>query len=366
MPTLTHSERKIGLDLPRAVAIALVLVSHFAHRFEILGFYGVEMFFALSGFLIGGILYRDLIAPEWSFPHVKSFWLRRWWRTLPNYYLFLLISVAFHAVYGGLPPFGDFLRYLAFTQTLLRGNDFFFGVSWSLCIEEFFYLLFPLVLLLLVASGISKRNAFLLATVAFLLVPAWLREMLLRAHSPHEVRMMTLARLDSIFYGVAMAFCVNRFQMTPASRRWLLGLGIALVFIAIVLQSERASTAVYRICFFILPGGFALMLPWLETVKRFPGRLTWLAGGAQRLSLWSYSLYLCHIPILFTVYAAFGDWRENTLVNLFAKIVGLIASLAVARMLYVHFEKPLTNLRPPESRPSRNFSGRTLPPLLPG
>src|SRR5688572_4697894 len=89
--------RKIGLDLPRALAITLVLVSHFVKRCEILGFYGVELFFALSGFLIGGILYRDLAAsPGWTFPRVKHFWFRRWWRTLPNYYLFLIIALIFH------------------------------------------------------------------------------------------------------------------------------------------------------------------------------------------------------------------------------------------------------------------------------
>lgn len=111
--------RNIGLDLPRAAAITLVVASHYVSHYPLLGVYGVELFFALSGFLIGGILYRELAAPgDWTLPRVKRFWLRRWYRTLPNYYLFLGVAVVFHAFYGGLPSPGGFLPYLVFAQTI--------------------------------------------------------------------------------------------------------------------------------------------------------------------------------------------------------------------------------------------------------
>jgi len=99
-------KRIIGLDSLRAIAILLVLMAHFVNKLDFLGLYGVELFFSLSGFLIGGILYRSMASEHcWSFKHVKSFWVRRWWRTLPNYYLFLLVSIPFHyfVTKGGYP-----------------------------------------------------------------------------------------------------------------------------------------------------------------------------------------------------------------------------------------------------------------------
>src|SRR5215207_9374087 len=107
--------RKIGLDVVRAIAIGLVLISHFNKKLEFLGVPGVELFFALSGFLIGGILYRALkTSPRWSLDDVKHFWLRRWWRTLPHYYLFFVVSLFFHYHSGGFPTLVEFFPFLVF------------------------------------------------------------------------------------------------------------------------------------------------------------------------------------------------------------------------------------------------------------
>ncbi|RYE13802.1 MAG: hypothetical protein EOP34_08005 [Rickettsiales bacterium] len=86
----TSTHRSFGLDLARAIAIGLVLMSHFGHNaLDALGFWGVELFFALSGFLIGQILWRNFSQTDnWSGKQILNFWQRRWWRTLPNYYLF--------------------------------------------------------------------------------------------------------------------------------------------------------------------------------------------------------------------------------------------------------------------------------------
>lgn len=246
----------------------------------------------------------------------------------------------------GLPEPENLVRYFFFTQSLLQGNEFFYGVSWSLCIEECFYLLFPLSLLLLTSSGLSKKAAFLLATLAFLLAPVFLRELLLRVHSPEEVRMMTLPRLDSIFYGVGMAFAVHRFQISHVSRRLLLLAGAMMVAAGAFLVARYTNIVSYRTAFFLVPGGFALMLPWLETIEMFPAPLRVIEGAVQKLSLWSYSIYLSHIPILFTVYALFDPWRGHWAVNAFSKVMGLTITIAVSRMLFVYFERPLTNLRP--------------------
>jgi peptidoglycan/LPS O-acetylase OafA/YrhL len=146
--------RVFGLDLLRAAAIMMVICAHgfvvlYPHFGEPLGifghggFYGVELFFVLSGFLIGQILIRagaDLARAG----NVVFFYVRRWFRTLPLFFLFLIVNVVFermfraHAV-GAAEALthGFFLRnFSAFQMT-------FFPESWSLAIEEWFYLLFP-------------------------------------------------------------------------------------------------------------------------------------------------------------------------------------------------------------------------------
>src|ERR1700743_972604 len=141
---MNPASRSFGLDLARAVAITLVLIAHFAKVLEVAGYYAVELFFALSGFLIGGILYRDLFSsPDWTFAHVTRFWQRRWWRTLPNYYLSFALHSLFHLFYGGFPSPQMLWRYPLFLQNASENIHFFYGVSWSLCVEEWFYLLFP-------------------------------------------------------------------------------------------------------------------------------------------------------------------------------------------------------------------------------
>jgi len=92
--------RVFGLDFLRALAILLVLVAHasfmflpLTHRLEawwMLGHLGVELFFVLSGFLIGAILVKQAQAARLR---IGRFWLRRWLRTLPNYYLLLGINI---------------------------------------------------------------------------------------------------------------------------------------------------------------------------------------------------------------------------------------------------------------------------------
>ena len=97
-----NTARIIGLDLVRAAAIAMVLLAHMSELtgarwpatwvFRVGGLIGVETFFALSGFLVGGILYRSLVGGTFSLPR---FWRRRWLRTIPAYLFFLALNVLF-------------------------------------------------------------------------------------------------------------------------------------------------------------------------------------------------------------------------------------------------------------------------------
>ena len=171
------TERVFGLDLMRAMAICMVLCSHILwiynpkdgiirQLFALFGFLGVEFFFVLSGFLIGRILYKIYIRENFAIKSVLYFLKRRWFRTLPNYYLVLLINIVItislnRQMHKSLScPMPKLELYFVFLQNgLSKMATFFpfgfskmstfFPESWSLSVEEWAYLILPISLLLL-------------------------------------------------------------------------------------------------------------------------------------------------------------------------------------------------------------------------
>src|ERR1035437_3385980 len=109
-----------------------------------IGSIGVEIFFVLSGFLIGGILFREIDKGNSFVKTLINFWIRRWFRILPLYYAVLLFKfIAIDHSIGW-----NILYYFAFLQNNFYGINYF-SVSWSLVVEEWFYLFAPLFLLFL-------------------------------------------------------------------------------------------------------------------------------------------------------------------------------------------------------------------------
>src|SRR3954470_1290301 len=177
-------QRKVGLDVVRAVAILLVLAGHFLFAYTesvspgllfVFGALGVEIFFVLSGYLIGGILLGaikangNVVTPGL----IGNFWYRRWMRTIPNYLLFLAVYALIER-----PGFGvrRYAAYLLFAQNLRRPMPNFFIVSWSLTVEEWFYITLPVLIFVLYrVTGRQVRGAFLGAVAVLLLTPLAVR-----------------------------------------------------------------------------------------------------------------------------------------------------------------------------------------------
>ena len=170
--------RIFGLDLLRCLAIVIVVLGHSSFlinnytNFPFISLPdGVDLFFVLSGYLVGTILIKSAEQEQkFDFKIVLQFLKRRWFRTLPNYYLFLLINIIL--IYYGLTP-GFLNKYLStffvFFQNFHKPYDFLFWESWSLCVEEWFYLTFPLVLLLLLkfTKYKIKNKHIVLITILF-------------------------------------------------------------------------------------------------------------------------------------------------------------------------------------------------------
>ncbi|MFM2201235.1 MAG: hypothetical protein RL040_435, partial [Bacteroidota bacterium] len=143
------SSRVIGLDILRSIAILTVVLEHGEYllpkrfhsiygRINFIHIDGVSIFFVLSGFLIGGILIKTIHKTDFTKQDLLQFWIRRWFRTLPNYLLILLIVLAARLLI--FRDFGEFnYTYFIFLQNAFSAHPAFFAEAWSLSVEEWFY-----------------------------------------------------------------------------------------------------------------------------------------------------------------------------------------------------------------------------------
>lgn len=213
------TSRNGSLDVLRSLAILLVVNCHTVSAFGStsglhvlqLGGKGVDLFFVLSGWLLGHQLLSEL--RDTGGIDVQRFWLRRWLRTLPAYYAVLALTYLWQV--AGRQD-GDLCwSYLIFGQTYLTDMPYF-GVSWSLCVEEHFYLGVAPLLLLLAGRGRS-----------WLLLPVLLLPSVCRAFGWYQSLEQTHVRYDQCALGVALAyaavFAPNTWQRLC---RWAPGLAV--------------------------------------------------------------------------------------------------------------------------------------------
>jgi peptidoglycan/LPS O-acetylase OafA/YrhL len=383
--------RTFGLDLLRCVAILMVLANHAFLAFFLdpgrTSWHGVQAFlstisvvsiewlFALSGFLIGAIMIRSFEAEPSFWPRARSFWLRRWFRTLPNYYLFVLVNVAIVAL--GIAG-GEFsVSFLFFAQNLAWPMVLppFFPESWTLATDEWFYFVMPILVGVFAWARTDLRRAFLLAALALTLVPAvlrWVAEPAVDGGDwDHRFRAVTIYHLDATGWGV-LAAIVSRWHRSIWDALGRHGAVVGGFFTTAGLAMLEAYTfgpawvQTFPRTFTALPitlmgAGSLALLPW---VSRFAaGDATRTA--AARISDYTYSIYLSHLPLALILRHWLPMDRLHTGV-LLAIIVGWVAlTVALSAAIFHSFEKPVSDLR---ERFTRKVDARPFPstPLEPG
>jgi len=253
-----RGDRIASLDGLRAISIGLVLFGHLlgtsgfflsleANKHLALGELGVRVFFVISGFLITNLLLTELAATGRI--HIGRFYLRRTFRIFPPYYVFILaLALAELPRWIELAP-GDLVHTLTYTRNYHATRSWNVGHTWSLSVEEQFYLLWPALLVLL-----GGRRAVWVAALFVLAAPLirlGLWELTVSAREGVGHRFETVA--DSIAVGCVLSGARAWLHRQPLYRRVLGSQWLLLAPVVVVLSGALAQHP--RIDFFV---GFTL------------------------------------------------------------------------------------------------------------
>ncbi|HEY7214949.1 MAG TPA: acyltransferase [Thermoanaerobaculia bacterium] len=354
------------LDGLRGLAILLVLLWHYAAvplatstalpgiylaRLLRLSWSGVDLFFVLSGFLIGGILLDHRDAPRY-FP---VFYLRRACRILPLYAAWLLLFFSLPRLVPSMihaPGISElFARplpgwsYLTFTQNFVMAERGDFGAvwlspTWSLAIEEHFYLVLPMAIRFLPARSIPP-----------IFIGAGLAGLLGRLAAGPEryiaVYVLTPLHFDSLLGGVLCAFALRE----PTYRHWLLRArrplyGLVLVFFGILLSLSLFRHYGFEgspYLFSILAVFYGAVLILAVTEGRGP--IAWLTRRRwlRELGIVAYAVYLSHLAILFLAHGLILG-RSPSLATgpeVMTTLAAAIACVTLAFFSWRALERPL-------------------------
>jgi len=315
--SLQTNARNRGLDVLRGTAILLVFFNHvdsrtipgfsipegFAKfvywRIKNLGCSGVDLFFVLSGFLISGLLFKEI--DETGGLRLARFWGRRAFKIIPSYY-FLLLALAVTGATGWLDSSS-----IAATGNSLFVHGLFFqnylantmnGPTWSLAVEEHFYLLLPLLLLLVSGRGAVKSGSrkFLFMIALMLLLPLAFRiQRAFGGIQPNDF-MLTHFRFDSLLFGVLCQWLIRTKSslVSIVTRHKSISILASGLLILPVPFYARSHPFMFTVGFSMAAIGYAILL--LLTVSSEPGRWrkSWPAGAVAAIGIWSYNIYLWH------------------------------------------------------------------------
>ncbi|MDG3006840.1 acyltransferase family protein [Paludisphaera mucosa] len=371
------SRRNMGLDILRAFAVILVLGRHmpkvptdlplptrlFFAVWRRGGWVGVDLFFVLSGFLVSELLFAEYRKKgELSLPR---FYVRRGWKIYPPF-LLLIAATALVGIVRGRPPTGRELgSELLFLQNYLRPM---WNHTWSLAVEEHFYLMLPALLAGLAWLRKGAANPFkpvvaVTAVMGLTLLIFRIVNALARDHFEFRTHVFpTHLRLDSLMFGVVIAYAYHFhqdwFRATFHGRRRRLILGGALGLLpAFVLASER-SAFIWTIGFtiFYLASGALLVGVLLSEIPRVKALVALGIMGA-----YSYSIYLWHMPLIDWAFPLAEHLTSRKLSFLTQVPLYLVGSVALGIVMCRLIEIPTLRLR------DRWFPSRTGPsPTLEG
>ena len=336
---LSSQNRVSSIDVWRGLAILAVVLFHF-NKWLPYGSIGVDLFFVISGLLVGGLLTKPFLNGEKI--NFFNFFLRRGFKIWPSYYTFLLLGTLI-ATYSytlensnQIIPLFDFKRYLLFYQNY-TGAPFHrsFDHVWSLCVEEHFYILLPLMFITLRFLKTNWKG--LIASLTLIIVLGFVFKILMLYYtSGKDTYSATHNRIDALAWGVLLNFIIIRFSFILKNNKYLpliFILGLIGLLSSIIIDIYWDSIFYHKVILHtIIPLFFFMMI--LGTYYYDFSKLKLL----RILGYYSYNWYLWH-PIFAVIVT------QNIGAGLDGLIIYLIFSFIVGVFFTITIEEPALKMR---------------------
>lgn len=361
------TKRFFGLDFLRALSISLLLFSHCSWIYnspaligrmqDASGFVGVELFIVLSGFLIGGILYRQFLHENYTIKDAGLFVFRRLMRVLPSYYLVVFILTLVYLFFGF--SVSDVWKYILLIQNFASPIPAFFPESWSLPVKEMGYIF--VVLLLLVSSRLvtqSLRKYLFLIIIIGLIAATFLTKLHYDLTSINldlrqwsfQIRSVVVYRVDSVLIGVLFGYCYNNYKEYIMSKRWLFFLAgillFLLLFACIAVFKFRLTNASWFWNILCLPIVSTAICMFLPVLLKWEMPSAGIRSGVTFICNISYSVYLLHYSLILFLMKYFIDTTNFVTwqLNIFT-LAYLVVTVGLSYLMYTYFEKPINDYR---------------------
>ena len=363
----TGHSRIFGLDLLRAIAILYVVFGHSAilvpeaykDIIRKITLDGVAIFFVLSGFLIGGILIKIVEKEKPTFPVLLNFWSRRWLRTAPIYFVVLTVVLIYTFAFKVERVPTDWYRYFIFTQNFNHKLPLFFAESWSLSIEEWFYLLTPIALFLAlrISKATVKTNTLIVLIIGILAIIGY-RLYLYKTLQLTEfeelnlqITRQVLPRLDSIMFGVLAAYIAYYFPKVWSKANFAILPILAFITMYYLKFKNPSNISEYSIVWLPIIKSLIVFisLPYLANWKEL--RLPRISKAITFISLISYSMYLTNLTIvihIFIKHVLHGNYLHKHVLPSYWEyeyILFWIVTIILSYLLYISIEVPFMQLR---------------------
>lgn len=360
----TIQQKLYGLDHLRALAIVFVFLFHYfilsdgqpewLPGFAKFGWTGVDLFFVLSGFLISSQLFAQInLGQKISF---RLFFLKRFFRIIPAFLVTvgLYFCFPFFREKESLPPLWKFLT---FTQNLglnLKDSGTF-SHAWSLCVEEHFYLLLPIILIFLQCTNLIKKSYWLL--IAFFLLGFAIRmysfnHLYLPKMEAENVWMYwykyiyypTYNRLDGLLVGVSIA---GIYQFSPSLWNKISKYGNLFIVLSLLIL-----TGAYFLCydqmtfsasifgFPLIAIGYGFMVVGAVSPTSFLYK--WNSKVTTFIATLSYATYLTHKGVIHMTQKLLANFTIDGNLML---LICMATCISFAYLLHLTIEKPFMKLR---------------------
>jgi len=297
-----------SLDVLRAVAVLLVLGRHFeiVKWWYMAGWTGVNLFFVLSGFLISGLLFSEF--KTYSRIRVGHFLVRRGFKIYPPFYFMIGFSLAMILAYHRPIPWPRFFGEFFFLQNYYNQ---FWGPTWSLAVEEHFYLALPVLLILLARFSRGSSDPFRALPAIFLAVGVAVLAARFWICPADPVTItgrlfQTQYQMDSLLFGVVIAyffhFRASLFaKISRWKRPWVAVASLLCIAPSVFLDfynSYFMQTTGHVLLYLGFGGMVMLAVTRPETgVRRLPGVFRSAGDQLALVGRHSYSIYLWHQPV---------------------------------------------------------------------